>query len=506
MISKVRKRICEDCEFSLSEGFQRRYGDGQRQNREAGTVMRATYVGGPLRRFREDRQLKQIEFARMLGISSSYLNQIEQNQRPLTLAVMSRLRQAYGVEADQFSGEDEARLLGDLRAALAESAELSAVGMSEIRELATGLPGVGRALLALHRRYREAVERGEVMAEQLGSEWAANGLPRQPFEQVRDYFAARHHHFAQLDEAAERLYGTAGLSPRTVHGGLMAWLAERHQVRILFDEGASRQRSYDPESRTLRISADLRHGQQAFQMATQLAFLEQGALIDRLAGDPMIEGEEARKLARIGLANYFAGALIMPYGAFLAAAEAEAYDVERLGRRFGVGFETICHRLSTLQRPEARGVPFFFIRVDRAGNISKRQSATGFHFSRIGGGCPLWNVYEAFAQPGRVLTQVAQMPDGRSYLWIARTVSSAGGGHGAPGKSFAIGLGCDLRYASRLVYSKGLDLQDPAAATPMGAGCKIWERPVCTQRAFPPVGRRVAADPNRSSPTPYAMA
>jgi|SRR5271163_1129890 len=173
--------------------------------------------------------------------------------------------------------------------------------------------------------------------------------------------------------------------------------------------------------------------------ATQLAFLEMSDVLHRLAQDARFLSDEARALAWIGLANYFAGALILPYGAFLRSAEAWRYDIERLGRHFGVGFETTCHRLSTLQRPEARGVPFFFVRVDRAGNISKRQSATDFPFSRVGGACPLWNVYEAFANAGRILTQLAQMPDGRAYLWIARTVSRGHGDMARPARPFRSG-------------------------------------------------------------------
>ena len=265
------------------------------------------------------------------------------------------------------------------------------------------------------------------------------------------------------------------------------------------------QRRFDSDSRTLFISADLKLGQQAFQMAAQIAVLELGPVIDRLTDDPVLASPDARRLARVGLANYFAGALVLPYGDFLAAAEAEAYDIEKLGRRYGVGFETVCHRLSTLQRPGARGVPFFFVRVDRAGNISKRQSATDFHFSRVGGSCPLWNVYEAFTQPGRVLTQIARMPDGRAYLWIARTVGRGVAGFGAPGKTFAVGIGCDIRHASRLIYARGLDLNNPEAATPIGAGCKVCERPACPQRAFPPVGRRLAVDENRSALAPYPV-
>lgn len=152
------------------------------------------------------------------------------------------------------------------------------------------------------------------------------------------------------------------------------------------------------------------------------------------------------------------------------------YDIERLGDHFGVGYETVCHQLSTLQRPGARGVPFSFVRVDRAGNLSKRQSATGFHFSRGGGTCPLWNVYEAFASPGRVQVQMAAMPDGQRYLWTARTVTRYRGGWGEPGKTFAIGM-----------------------------GCKVCERLDCPQRAVPPLGRRLAVDENRTTFVPYPV-
>ena len=201
-----------------------------------------------------------------------------------------------------------------------------------------------------------------------------------------------------------------------------------------------------------------------------------------------------------------AGALVLPYGAFLQAAQALRHDIDRLARQFGVGYETVCHRLSTLQRPGAPGVPFFFIRVDRAGNISKRQSATHFHFSKTGGTCPLWNVYEAFAQPGRILPQLASMPDGRTYLWVARSIVHAGAGWGAPGKMFSIGLGCDVQHASRLVYSAGMDLKGLSAATPIGMGCKVCERSACPQRAFPFVGKPLLVNENAQGFVPYAGA
>ena len=221
-----------------------------------------------------------------------------------------------------------------------------------------------------------------------------------------------------------------------------------------------------------------------------------------LAESRVLTGE-SRTLARVGLANYFAGALILPYGRFLRSAEELRYDVDLLALRFEVGFETVCHRLSTLQRQGQRGVPFFLVRTDRAGNISKRQSATAFHFSRVGGSCPLWVTHEAFAHPGRILTQVSEMPDGRRYLWIARTTPAAAQGFGAASKNFVIGLGCDIEYADRLVYSQGLQLDDPHVAVPIGAGCKVCERPACPQRAFPQIGRPLAVTEHTSTDLPY---
>lgn len=471
--------------------------------------MRKSFMGVRLLRLREERGLTQAALAAALGLSTSYLSQLEKNQRPLTVPVLLKINAVFGVDVQLFSENDEARLISDLREALSEAQTGETIAIAEIRELAASMPAVGRALVTLHRRYGEGVERAEAMAARLGDDWQSSAPRLMPFEEVRDFFYARHNYIAELDEAAERLHHHMGASIGNAGASLIEHLARRHGLRVTFDEEERAngvQRRYDAASRILHLSPYLRPGQRAFQMATQLAFLEMGGLLDAIVDHSPFSGEEARALARIGLANYFAGALILPYAAFLQAAEASRYDIEHLGRQFGVGFETICHRLSTLQRPETRGVPFFFVRVDRAGNISKRQSATDFHFSRVGGTCPLWNVYEAFAHPVSILTQLAQMPDGRIYLWIARTVSRRPGKYGAPGKTFSIGLGCDARHASRLVYSKGLDLGDAKAATPIGAGCKVCERPACPQRAFPPIGRRLAIDENRSRFAPYPVA
>ncbi|MFB2594822.1 short-chain fatty acyl-CoA regulator family protein [Paracoccus sp. p4-l81] len=458
--------------------------------------MKKPFMGVRLRRLREEHAMTQVALARALEISPSYLNQMEKNQRPLTVKVLLRLNAIFGLDVQLFSESEEARLIPELRAALADQG--AAASMAELRELAANMPGVARTIISMHARLREDAERIDLMN---GRILGGFGAPA-PFETVRDWFYEQRNYIPSLDEAAEAI--GCGLRPGRMAEGLIDRLAGRHGIRVAVDENTSALRQFDAGARVLHLSARLSGGQRAFQIATQIAFLEHGAEIDRLTVDAGMESDEGRDLLRIGLANYFAGALILPYGAFIAAAEAEHYDIELLARRFGVGFETTCHRLSTLQKPQARGVPFFFIRVDRAGNISKRQSATDFHFSRIGGSCPLWNVYEAFLRPGELLTQVAQMPDGRSYLWVARTVSHGAGGYGAPVKRFAVALGCDLAHADRLVYARGIDLRNPARATPIGAGCKICDRPACPQRAFPMAGRALRPDTNRSRFTPYS--
>lgn len=466
--------------------------------------MKKTFMGVRLRRLRAERGLTQIAMAQTLGLSPSYLNQLEQNQRPLTVSVLLKISRVLGVDVQQFSEDEEARLVAALQEALADAPQ--PVTLPELREVASQMPALAQAVLALHRRGLEAQERVEAMALHIGGERADQVAPRaMPFDAVRDFFFAHQNHFDTLDRAAEVLAAQA--SGRGSH--LVDWLSQRlqrqHGVRVVQGAGDDLgKRRHDPARGTLYLSEALRPNQQAFQLATQLALLELGEAIDALVDTPSLaQDEAARRLARIGLANYVAGALLLPYGDFLQAAEALRYDIDLLGQRFGVGFETVCHRLSTLQRPGAPGVPFFFVRVDRAGNISKRQSATHFHFSRTGGTCPLWTVYEAFARPGHIQRQLARMPDGRSYFWLARTVTRRQPGWGAPQQVFSIGLGCDVRHAPRLVYAQGLDLSDPGAATPIGMGCKVCERADCSQRAFPFMGRALEVDENHSGLTPY---
>ncbi|KIA61911.1 short-chain fatty acyl-CoA regulator family protein [Nocardia vulneris] len=468
--------------------------------------MRKMYAGARLRRLREERRLTQAALAKSLDLSPSYLNQLERDQRPLTIPVLLKLNSTFDLDVQFFAADSDARLVSDLHEVLIDAAGGHTAPLTEVEELATRQPDVARIVVAMHRRLRAATDQLDLLSARVDTPAGTPGVPM-PYEDVRDFFYDHHNHIPQLDIAAEQLFEQSGLTIGSLDRQLARVAEERAGVTVLVrGDGADPtipKRHYDPETRTLTLARRLRPGQRAFQIATTLALLLYGTELDGvLAETPSLTGE-SRTLARIGLANYFAGALVLPYGRFLRSAEELHYDIDLLGLRFEVGFETICHRLSTLQRQGQRGVPFFFVRTDRAGNISKRQSATAFHFSRVGGSCPLWVVHEAFAYPGRILTQIAEMPDGRRYLWIARTAMTAPQGFGTATKNFAIGLGCDIEYADRLVYSSGLQLDDPATAVPIGAGCKVCERPACAQRAFPNIGSPLAVDENTSTDLPY---
>jgi predicted transcriptional regulator/transcriptional regulator with XRE-family HTH domain len=465
-----------------------------------------TFAGARLRRLRDERGLTQVALARALGLSTSYVNQLENDQRPITVGVLLALSDRFDLPTHYFAPDADARLVADLREILSDGPATTA----QIEELVARMPEVGQAMVNLHRRLHDATAELEAAQERANLDAQTGTQQPMPFEEVRDFFYDRRNYIDVLDRAAEDLFTTHQLHVGGLDTQLATLLAAQFGITVVVDDGGALgpdvKRRFQSDTKALYVARWLFPGQRAFQLGTQLALLLHADLITAiLAADDQLS-PEAREVARIGLANYFAGALLLPYREFLDAAEHLRYDIDQLARRFEVGFETICHRLSTLQRPDARGVPFIFVRTDSAGNISKRQSATAFHFSRVGGNCPLWVVHHAFARPGEFLTQVAQMPDGRSYFWLAKTADSTPGSYLGTPKRFAIGLGCDMVHADKLIYSVGIDLTDPQATVPIGAGCRICDRVACPQRAFPYVGRPVQVDPETSSNLPYPPA
>ena len=459
------------------------------------------YAGAKLRELRGRLELTQKSFAEKLGVSLPYLNQMENNNRPVSTAVVLGLAQEFGFDVTELQSGDEARLVGDMREALADPIFTGpAPALADMRLAAANAPALARAFLDLHAAYRQTHERLASLDEALGREDAR--LQPSPWEEVRDFFHYCDNYIDAVDRAAERFASRA--SPGEAMADAAVRMLESHNIQTVFRQ-APDMRHYDAATKTLTISSVASNATQTFQLLLQLALIAQEPLLEATLDLARFQSDEARSIAKVGLANYFAGAAMMPYGAFLSAAQATRHDLEVLSARFGASLEQVAHRLSTLQRPGAKGIPFFFVRVDQAGTITKRHSATTLQFARYGGACPLWNVHQAFELPGQFLRQLAETPDGARYFCLARDVSKSGGAYNTPTRRYAIGLGCEVKHAPALVYADHMDLGAAEAYAPIGISCRICERRNCHQRSVPPLERQLRVDPDRRGILPYQL-
>ena len=453
------------------------------------------FLGPRLRRLRNGLGLTQARMAEELGISASYLNLMERGQRPVSAKVLLRLSDTYDLELSELTSGTDRQLVGELFDALRDPALGSArVPKDEVEDVVGASPATARALVELHQRYTALTRR---LVREEGDEAMAAITANVPAQdRVRDWLQVRRNYFDALDRAAEALHAELDLHRVDPLAALAERMRVRHRtaVRVLpADVMADMLRYWDPHSGKLNLSELLPASSRRFQIAFQIGMLEHRNAIDAVIRDSPLAGTDAERLARTTLANYFAAALLMPYGRFLAAAESLRYDVDALAHRFGTSAEQVAHRLTTLGRPGERGVPLFFVRIDVAGNISKRFSQGRFTFPRFGGVCPRWDIHHSFSNPGRPLVQTVTMPDGSTYLTVSMRVSRSGGTLARPAQSFAIALGCDVSHAARLVYGDHLG----GAPMPIGPNCYLCERTACPARAHPPLGRSAAHDERR---------
>ncbi|MCQ0971694.1 short-chain fatty acyl-CoA regulator family protein [Paracoccus sp. TK19116] len=459
------------------------------------------YAGSALREARVRAGLAQRSFAERLGISLPYLSQMENNHRPISAGVLLRLAQEFGLDITAIAAGDAQRMVIDLQEALADPLFDATPALADLRLAATNAPVLARAFLDLYRAHRQGQERLAALDEAIGG--AAQNTTVSAWDEVRDFFHYCDNYIDAVDHAAERFACPDGRrgDPLTLaraaleECGIGVTTGELPAGSVFIRSGTD-----------IVLNAAAEASTRTFQLLHQVGLERHGDLIDATLDLARFRSETARQVARVGLANYFAGAALMPYRAFHAAALAERHDLERLAHLFGASLEQVAHRLSTLQRPGAKGLPFFFVRVDQAGTITKRHSAARLQFARFGGACPLWNVHRAFEQPGRFLRQLAQTPDGVRYLLLSRDVSKPAGAFGAPVRRFAIGLGCEIAHARDLIYAAGLDLANPDAYEPIGISCRICPRPDCHQRSVPPIDRALSIPRDRPGPLPYDLA
>jgi predicted transcriptional regulator/DNA-binding XRE family transcriptional regulator len=467
-------------------------------------------LGAKVRALRRRENLSQTDLAQRLGISPSYLNLIENNHRALPAPLLIKLAKLLGVEIAAFADDEDGRLMTALFEALSDPLfESQEVLAAEVRELTSSSPTIARAILSLYRSYQQARESAESLSSRLfeGERQTGLDLSHVSSEEVSDLIQHHMNYFPDLEQAAEDLWRKAQLNTDDIYPGLVRHLKKAHAVNVQIvpaKAGETILRRFDPEEKVLAVSELLPTRSRKMQLAYQVGLLSLGPVLDRLTSSPLLTTDDSRALARAALANYFAAAVLMPYQGFLTSAIEQRYDLDVIGRRFGVGFEQVAHRLTTLRRPRSEGVPFHMIRIDIAGNISKRFSASGIPIARFSGACPRWNIFAAFSTPGMVRIQLSRMPDGSDYFCLARTVKADSHGFHAQPRTHAIGLGCPVTRARELVYSDGLDLGNADGYVPVGVTCRLCERTDCEQRAFPSLRHPLKINENVRGASLYA--
>lgn len=460
------------------------------------------YIGPRLRRIRRDLGLTQAQMADDLDISASYITLIERNQRPLPADLLLRLAEIYGLDLSAFSsGEDET--FAQLEKALADPVfqDLS-ITREDVRDLLSANPAMGEAVAALYQAYRTS-QGAALEARASGSAGPADAV-----EEARNFISDARNYFPAIDEACEETARATSRSGDSLFHAIAKRFEDKHRLKVRLlpaDVMVGAYRRLDRHRAQIVISEALDGASRTFQLALQLALIEQRNLLDSAVNDAPFETDAGRRLARAALSNYAAAAIMLPYDKFFQSVSELNYDIESLSRRFGASFEQVAHRLTTLQRPGSEGIPFFFLRIDAAGNVSKRFSGGVFPFARYGGSCPLWNIHETFRTPRKIMTQIIQMPDGDSYFSVARTVHGGEGRFDAPQAERAVALGCELKYADKLIYARELDLETKTP-TPVGVTCRLCLRQTCAARAHPPLERRLIVDEYRRMATPFSFA
>lgn len=458
---------------------------------------RPLYLGPRLKRLRRELGLTQQAMADELAISPSYIALIERNQRPLTADLLIRLARAYKLDMADLAADDRddyARRLSDaLRDPIFAEIDLPAL---EVADVAASFPGVTEAMLRLYGAWQREQQ---ALAEQRAGPGSSDS---DPVGEARRFVAARRNYFPTIDSRAEELSVEIDKA-----GGPQEWLRQRG-VRVRFlppDVMMDAIRRYDRHNEQLLIDDTLSAASRTWQVMQHIAYTALRSEISTVIRGESFASETAGNLVRRALAGYAAAALLMPYDRFARAVDARRYDIEALSGLFGTSFEQVAHRLTTLNRPGQERVPFFFIRVDAAGNVSKRLDGAGFPFAAHGGGCPLWSVHDTFRTPGQIVTQWLELPDGQRFFSLARTVTSGGGGFDRPSTTRAIALACAAEHAPRLVYGGGVDPK-AVTATPIGVTCRLCHRVSCTARAEPPIGREILPDDYRRAAEPFSFA
>lgn len=462
------------------------------------------FVGPRLRQLRREHGHTQADMAQRLGVSPAYINLIEHNQRTLSVRILVGLLQEYGVDWHDLIGQGDDKSLNDLRVAAQDPVfGGAAVDLRELRDAMDNAPAMTERFLKLYGEYRMLLEN----MMRLGHERMPVELISSSAETVvHDFFRSNLNHFPELEAAAERLGQDKGDAADNAYAWLKERLLSRHGISTRveqIDTLGEVLRIHDADTSTIVLSEALDHINRTFQLAHILGFVECGGILDTISQRVPDTREMVVNRCKVELANYFAAAILMPYDVFLDTAQQSQYDIDRLAARFGVSFEQVCHRLTTLQREGRRGIPFFFLRVDKAGNVTKRFNATTFQIAEYGGSCPVWNIHTAFRTPGVILPQFVELPDGERFFTLSRTTERPSFSRDTQDRRLVLSLGCSIEHVEKITYALPFPGGDKVNFSQIGINCHLCSREACSQRAHQPILTELKIDPSRRGSTRY---
>ena len=464
-------------------------------------------IGFKIKNTRRKAGISQADLSEKLGISSSYLNLIESGKRNVNVDLLLKVSDVLNIELKDLSKKEDANLYHDALDLLGDNIfEDLDITNIEVKDLANNNPLIAKALIRLGDFYKKGNKEIYSKVESISEDNITKFKSSFPGEAVSDFLQRYNNYFQELEDYSLKVFKSVNSKNKTRHVLLIDYLKNKHKVDvedIVPSEKDNFAKKYDDNKKKLYLSDYLTLETKKLYAASQIVQLEAMDIIEKQLNDFVFQNEESKNLTIIALVNYTAAAILMPYELFFNECKKHRYDLELIQHTFATSFEQVAHRVTCLQNPKMKGIPFHMLRTDIAGNISKRLSLSGIQIPRYGGACPRWNIHSAFITPGKIHAAVSKMTDGEKYVCIARTVEKGIGRFGVYRSMVSIGLGCEAKYAKDFVYSDQLNLKDDKAAIPIGVNCRTCTRLDCQQRAFPPINKKFKIDLNKRGISVY---
>ena len=464
-------------------------------------------IGPKIKAFRRQLGLQANKFAEQLSISPSYLNLIESGKRKIDGDLLIKISKELRVNLSDLTSKNDLNLENDISELLDDQLfeDLDILG-PEVKDLVNTNPKIAKALIKLGDNFKQKDHEIINKVENISGKIIDSRKTSFPGEVISDFLQENKNYFPKLEDFANMIFEKVQKNNRTRYVALCDFLKKEYSIvvkDIIPEEKKPFSKVFNKNSKELLLSDYNSLETKKLHAAAQIA--QEGAIdiINDYLSKFKFPSQESKKLTQVALLNYCGAAILMPYKLFHSECKKLKYDLQLLQNTFATSFEQVAHRVTCLQDSKLPGIPFHFLRVDMAGNISKRFSLSGIEIPRYGGACPRWNVYSAFTRPGVIQAAVSKMTNGEKYVCIARTVEKGVGRYGQSKSILSIGLGCEAKYAKEFVYTENLDISDKKTEIPIGVSCRTCDRLDCSQRAFPPLHKKFDVDINTRGVSVY---